>query len=308
MQSPLGWADCSNRPSESAHLGVCRGYLSMPQKGTHSFKICLHHPPLRSPLPPSMAVIMPYNTSAIPLQHRHRRTATTVLAGYFDPRPPARDVLTGVLNGVPPYKEVEKDQLSRRDKKKEKRERDRERKRAKAAERLRQKTEKVGLSVPQVQLDRQPSTSVSQPVETPAPQPAPPKTSSFWRARPTIHIATNQRSTSVTPPPMPSSPAAASPRSTPGPASSVTSHTSSKRPRTPDDDEDLDLDSFKESMRGRPRKKRVAVRKGWKGWVEGSPPPSEKLINLDEVQVLTERKTRSGKSFDGVGLAKDDWI
>jgi len=56
------------------------------------------------------------------------------------------------------------------------------------------------------------------------------------------------------------------------------------------------------------RKKRVAVRKGWKGWVEGSPPPSEKLINLDEVQVLTERKTRSGKSFDGVGLAKDDWI
>jgi len=61
-------------------------------------------------------------------------------------------------------------------------------------------------------------------------------------------------------------------------------------------------------MRGRHRKKRVAVRKGWKGWVEGSPPPSEKLINLDEVQVLTERKTRSGKSFDGVGLAKDDWI
>lgn len=52
----------------------------------------------------------------------------------------------------------------------------------------------------------------------------------------------------------------------------------------------------------------MAVRKGWKGWVEGSPPPSEKLINLDEVQVLTERKTRSGKNFDGVGLAKEDWI
>ena len=252
-----------------------------------------------------MAVIMPYNTSAIPIRHRHRRTATTVLAGYFDPRPPARDVLTSVLNGVPPYKEVEKDQLSRRDKKKEKRERDRERKRAKAAERLRQKAETAGLSATHVHPDK---PSASQRVETPATQAVPPKTSSFWRARPTIHIATNYRNTSVTPPPMASSPVAVSPRSTPGPASSVTSHTSSKRPRTPDDDEDLDLGAFKESLRAHPRKKRVAVRKGWKGWVEGSPPPSEKLINLDEVQVLTERKTRSGKSFDGVGLAKDDWI
>ena len=256
-----------------------------------------------------MAVIMPYNTSAIPLQHRHRRTATTVLAGYFDPRPSTRDVLTSVLNGVPPYKEVEKDQLSRRDKKKEKRERDRERKRAKAAERLRQMAEKAGLSAPQVQPDKQPSTSASHTLTSTTTLPIPSKTSSFWRARPTINIATNQRSTSVTPPPMHSSPAPASPRSTPGPASSVTSHTSSKRPRTPDDDEDLDLETFKESMRTRQtRRKRVAVRKGWKGWVEGSPPPSEKLINLDEVQVLTERKTRSGKSFDGVGLAKDDWI
>ena len=31
-----------------------------------------------------------------------------------------------------------------------------------------------------------------------------------------------------------------------------------------------------------PRKKRVAVKKGWKGRVEGSPPPSEKLVNLDD--------------------------
>ena len=283
----------------------------MPQKGTRrSFKI--RPPPYSNslfPSPSSMAVIMPYNTSTIPIHHRRRRTATTVLAGYFDPRPPARDVLTSVLNGVPPYKEVEKDQLSRRDKKKEKRERDRERKRAKAAERLRQKAEKAALSAPLPQLDKQPSASAPHTVSVLPTHHAPPKTSSFWRARPTIHIATNQRSTSVTPPPMPSSPGAASPRSTPGPASSVTSHTSSKRPRTPDDDEDLDLETFKESMRSRhPRKRRLAVRKGWKGWVEGSPPPSEKLINLDEVQVLTERKTRSGKSFDGVGLAKDDWI
>lgn len=58
----------------------------------------------------------------------------------------------------------------------------------------------------------------------------------------------------------------------------------------------------------RPRKKRPAVRKGWKGWVEGSPPPSEKLINLDVVTVLSERKTRSGKNFDAIGVGKEGWV
>jgi hypothetical protein len=56
------------------------------------------------------------------------------------------------------------------------------------------------------------------------------------------------------------------------------------------------------------RKKRVAVKKGWKGWVEGSPPPSEKLINLDAVPILQERRTRSGKSFDAIGVGKDSWV
>jgi hypothetical protein len=42
--------------------------------------------------------------------------------------------------------------------------------------------------------------------------------------------------------------------------------------------------------------------------VEGSPPPSEKLINLDAVKVLEERRTRSGKSFDAIGLGKDSWV
>jgi len=126
-----------------------------------------------------------------------------------------------------------------------------------------------------------------------------PTTSSFWRARPAIHIASMQRSVSVTPPPLPSSPV-----STPGPSiSSSTSYSSSKRPLTPDDEDDI---STPPPPRREP-KKRVAVKKGWKGWVEGSPPPSEKLINLDCVPVLHERKTRSGKAFDGVGQGKD-WI
>jgi hypothetical protein len=56
------------------------------------------------------------------------------------------------------------------------------------------------------------------------------------------------------------------------------------------------------------RRKRVAVKKGWKGWVEGSPPPSEKLINLDAVPVLQERRTRSGKNFDAIGVGKEGWV
>jgi hypothetical protein len=133
--------------------------------------------------------------------------------------------------------------------------------------------------------------------------------SSFWRAhgssyRPTIHIATMQRSVSVTPPPM-----ASSPQSTPEPSiSSATSRTSSKRPRTPADDypDSETLSHYRSAPQ--PRKKRIAVKKGWKGWVEGSPPPSEKLINLDAVPVLQERRTRSGKSFDAIGVGKDGWV
>ncbi|KIJ59394.1 hypothetical protein HYDPIDRAFT_118622 [Hydnomerulius pinastri MD-312] len=152
-----------------------------------------------------------------------------------------------------------------------------------------------------------PAAPPSQTVSAPVIQP-----SSFWRARgtshrPTIHIATMQRSVSVTPPPM-----ASSPQSTPGPSDwSATSRTSSKRPRTPDDDDDANEPSVvtpPTSHPQPPRKKRVAVKKGWKGWVEGSPPPSEKLINLDAVPVLQERRTRSGKSFDAIGVGKDGWV
>jgi hypothetical protein len=100
--------------------------------------------------------------------------------------------------------------------------------------------------------------------------------------------------------------------STPGPSiSSGTSRTSSKRPHTPDDHEDIQRrlhDGPKYQPPQHPRRKRVAVKKGWKGWVEGSPPPSEKLINLDAVPVLQERRTRSGKSFDAIGVGKEGWV
>lgn len=248
------------------------------------------------------------NNHPLPLipYKRQRRTATAVLAGDFDLRP-ARDVLTSLLNGVGPYKEVEKDEGLRRSKKRERKERDREKKNKATPKALDKKptADPAIRSTPTLPLPLPPTQSVSAPAMQP---------SSFWRARgtnhrPTIHIATMQRSVSVTPPPM-----ASSPRSTPGPSDwSSTSRTSSKRPRTPDDDDDSHatepaVATSSPQLAPSHRKKRVAVRKGWKGWVEGSPPPSEKLINLDAVPILQERRTRSGKSFDAIGVGKDSWV
>lgn len=244
--------------------------------------------------------------SAFPPYKRQRRTATSVCAGFYDPRP-SRDALTSLLNGVPMYKEVEKDEDVKKAKKKEKKEKEKK-------EKEKDKKRAAGLVKP---VERPPavagpSTSASaaangknkRPIVAPRPVPA---TSSFWQARPTIHIASNHRSVSITPPLMPSSPP-----TTPGPSlSSATSATSSKRPRTPDDNEEIDDRAPSSTPPPAPpkqKKKRVAVRKGWKGWVEGSPPPSEKLINLDVVPILTERKTRSGKNFDAIGVGKDGWV
>lgn len=255
-----------------------------------------------SPIATLMAILISQHLSMSHPLKRQRRSATTVLAGEFDFRP-ARDVLTSLLNGVAPYKVVEKDEETRRNKKREKRERDRERRRAKAAAKAQEKS---------AAFDAIPMAAPVPPAITPVVQPPASGTSSFWRGRPSIHIATLQRSVSVTPPPMPPSPhMPSSPASTPGPSSSSsTSGTSSKRPRTPNDDEDLDREQHPSDTvaQQQARKKRVAVKKGWKGWVEGSPPPSEKLINLDAVPVLQERRTRSGKSFDAIGVGKEGWV
>ncbi|KAI0090392.1 hypothetical protein BDY19DRAFT_1041148 [Irpex rosettiformis] len=246
---------------------------------------------------------------------KRRRTATAVLAGDFDPRP-QRDVLTSVLNGVPVYDPVEKAELEeeRRARKKEKKEREKEReqdkKRAKSLSIVPEKSQAVAAPSAVASTSTAPA---KRPQPNPVPRVTPPTTSSFWQARPAINIATGHRSNSVTPPPMPPS----SPPTTPGPSlSSATSTASSKRPHTPDDGDNLtdrgrSVDTMSpqpEQVAKPPRKKRQAARKGWKGWVEGSPPPSEKLINLDVVPMLGERKTRSGKSFDAIGVGKDSWV
>ncbi|KAJ7158315.1 hypothetical protein C8R43DRAFT_1064573 [Mycena crocata] len=251
-----------------------------------------------------MAITVPHYGHPMKPHKQARRTATTVLAGDFDVRPP-RDVLTSLLNGVAPYTpllRLDDDEL-RRQRKREKKERERERKKARLAAMANEKS----LSEGGANANAMPVAGV---FSISMPQPST-STSTFWRARPSIHIpAMHQRSVSVTPPPftsplmLPSTPA-----STPGPSnSSSTSRTSSKRPRTPDDYEDFLRHDRHRSSPQVPRKPRAAAKKGWKGWVEGSPPPSEKLINLDAVPVLHERRTRSGKNFDAIGVGKDGWV
>jgi len=252
-----------------------------------------------------MAVALSYyNLSRKPREHR-RRDATAVMAGRFDPLP-ERDVLTSCLNHIGPYLEVEKDEEERHKRKQEKKQREKEKRRKAKAETkaaARRLKEQMGDAV---------SAHASTGGIFAGPSSLTPiasSSSSKCFTRPTIHIPAIQRSVSVTPSP-PSSPhfVASSPGSTPGPSiSSSTSRTSSKRPRTPDDDEMLDEDQTTQSE-SRPRKKRAAVKKGWKGWVEGSPEPSEKLINLDAVPILHERRTRSGKNFDAIGVGKEGWV
>jgi hypothetical protein len=242
------------------------------------------------------------------------------MAGIFDARP-QRDVLTSVLNGVPLYKAAEQD--DKRARQRLKRQRDKERKRQKRQEmKLAAESralEQYSTDVASSSLANTPTTanvgtSSARTLIAPIAQPA----LAYWHDRPVINIASVQRSQSVTPPP-PTSPlldhAESTPVSTPGPSiSSSTSRTSSKRPRTPDDDEDLLLNPLDSGRAPSPapapppKKKRVAARKGWKGWVEGSPPPSEKLIQLDAAPILQERRTRSGKNFDAIGIGKDSWV
>lgn len=251
-----------------------------------------------------MAVLCPPPYHPSYPHKRMRRTATSVMAGAFDVRPP-RDVLTSLLNGIGPYKEVESDEAKQK-RRKERKEREREKKKEKAAQRLRH-TELLGdtasTSAINVLHTNSISMSASAPIASSSTQPA-------WRARPTIHIPAMQRSVSITPSPPPSPQRLAStPGSTPGPSiSSSTSRSSSKRPHTPDDHDRYDGFRLTVQLPKAQRKKRAAAKKGWKGWVEGSPPPSDKLINLDSAPVLQERRTRSGKNFDAISVGKEGWV
>ncbi|KZS96260.1 hypothetical protein SISNIDRAFT_407264 [Sistotremastrum niveocremeum HHB9708] len=105
-----------------------------------------------------------------------------------------------------------------------------------------------------------------------------------------------------------------SPEHTPEPSdhSDYSSRSSSKRPHTPEDDL---LRRSGESAQPPPKrphgqKKRVAVKKGWKGWLEVDEDelPKDKLIELDSVPILQERRTRSGKNFDAIGEGHDTWV
>ncbi|EJC99364.1 uncharacterized protein FOMMEDRAFT_23222 [Fomitiporia mediterranea MF3/22] len=244
-----------------------------------------------------------YGYPSRPPPMKRRRTATTVLAGNFDPRPP-RDVLTSLLNGVGPYKPVEGDEEDRRVRRLERKKREKEKKRLKKqharAEQADGTRRQVSIGAGAVSAGPSTATTVHG-IGAPTVNSS---TSSFWRIRGPAVAPT--RSVSPTPPPELSSPP------TPGPSiSSTMSFGSSKRPRTPEDGRSLLDHAFESSSpppQPKPRKKRIASRKGWKGWVEGSPPPSNKLINLDEAPVMVERRLRSGKNFDAISEGKDTWV
>lgn len=230
--------------------------------------------------------------------YKRRRTATSVFAGCFDPIP-ERDVLTSLLNGVGPNKELEaEEELYKAKKRKE------ARKRHDASLR------RSALIDPTVPQPAPPVASSSKPLPA---QQEPKKKKTFWTARPgrpNIQLMPIERSVSVTPPPgyLP----VHLPSNSPIPRRSLstsTSRTSSKRPRTPADHEDIE-EAAPQPMMPPPkkeRKKRFAHKKGWKGWIEGDPAPSDRLINLDAVLVFQDRRTRSGKSFDAISVGTDTW-
>ncbi|THU87550.1 hypothetical protein K435DRAFT_867161 [Dendrothele bispora CBS 962.96] len=237
-----------------------------------------------------MTLIIPHVPPNMHPAKRMRRSATTVMAGHFDYRPyRPRDVLTSLLNGIGPYLVEDREEEERLNKRQQRREKEKQ----KLAKERAVRAAQVGNAVA--------GPSISAPV-----LPVAREQSHSYTSRPSIQINTLQRSLSVTPPPITALEPPSSPDSTPGPSnSSSTSRTSSKRPRTPEDYETIEMVFPTEP---KPKKKRIAHRKGWKGWVEGSPPPSEKLINLDAVPILQERRTRSGKNFDAIGVGKDGWV
>lgn len=246
-----------------------------------------------------MAVLLPHSQHN--MHHRpqkRRRTATAVLAGYFD-QPPQRDVLTSLLNGIGPNKEVEGDEEVKKAKKKKESKKD----------------DRRGSSARHNSLPDAPQVASSSNPPLPSALPPVQKKRTFWTAhpeRPNIQLMHVERYASVTPPPGYSPVNIPSDSPTPGPYHSTsTSRTSSKRPRTPDDDQEIiELEGLPMTPPPVPkqRKKRIAHKKGWKGWIEGSPVPSDKLINLDSAPVLQERRLRSGKNFDAISVGKDSWV
>jgi hypothetical protein len=207
-----------------------------------------------------MAVTLPHIPPSFHPHKRRRRTATSVLAGDFDRRPP-RDVLTSLLNGVPRYTVWSRSDDLKREKRRDKKARERVKKRAKSAQDEPVNGESGAHRDIVPPIADTPLHSNDFLFDTPS--------SSAWGSRPVLRLATTQRSVSVTPPPMPSSPP-----TTPDPSvSSSTTRTSSKRPHTPDDDSDLDESHDRwsraahrcvDTARSVPRHAR-AGRVGWKG-------------------------------------------
>jgi len=57
-------------------------------------------------------------------------------------------------------------------------------------------------------------------------------------------------------------------------------------------------------------RRRSTAKKGWKGWVEveESEAEPESLIRLDATPPIKDRRTRSGKNFDAIGVGDMNWV
>ncbi|KAF8916527.1 hypothetical protein CPB85DRAFT_1250925 [Mucidula mucida] len=218
-----------------------------------------------------------------------RRTATTVMAGAFDRRP-QRDVLTSLLNvGPDSYDDDEEENLVEASSSKLPVKDSFWRERWDGGKRKGKGKDRAADERPRQTPFSKSATPIARMTPLVSTQPL---ASTSYTSRPSINVVRSGRAASRTP--------SVSPESTPGPSdSSSISRTSSKRPRTPRDDEDFPMSLPRPAP---PRKVQKTKRKGWKGWVEVDAEelaPSERLINLDQAVVLSERTLRSGKIFHG---------
>ncbi|KAF9043601.1 hypothetical protein BDZ89DRAFT_1059512, partial [Hymenopellis radicata] len=173
-----------------------------------------------------------------------RRTATAVMAGAFDRRP-QRDVLTSLLNvGPDNYDDEEEENLVEASSSKlptkdsfwrERRDSGKRKGKDRATE---ERPRHTSFSKSATPIARMTPLVATQPLA-----------STSYTSRPSINVVRSGRAASRTP--------SVSPESTPGPSdSSSISRTSSKRPRTPRDDEDFPMPLPKPVPHARFRKPR----------------------------------------------------
>ncbi|KZT34763.1 hypothetical protein SISSUDRAFT_245667 [Sistotremastrum suecicum HHB10207 ss-3] len=216
-----------------------------------------------------------------------RRTATAVMAGDFDPRP-QRDALTSLLNGVKPYTpRLTEEQMREKEELRLKRKEQKRGKEKEMGPKVRHANTSQNIQDPSVDARRVVPDDAPSTVDHP--QGGDNESRSKKRKRPGDGMSSFWMASSV----RTASSMINSPEHTPEPSdhSDYSSRSSSKRPHTPEDD------LLRRSASTDPRLE-----------VDEDELPKDKLIELDSVPILQERRTRSGKNFDAIGEGHDTWV